>query len=62
MTVEREKLYINCPGCGKDFELDKETYTGFEGNVKCPNCQTLLYMRTGAGTGHLFECTKVEEQ
>ncbi|MBU1053958.1 MAG: hypothetical protein KKC46_09030 [Proteobacteria bacterium] len=35
-------MKINCLSCGHNLDLDEETYSDYEGQVKCYACGALL--------------------
>ncbi|MBI4764194.1 MAG: zinc-ribbon domain-containing protein [Deltaproteobacteria bacterium] len=38
-------MKINCLSCGFSFELDDETYSDYEGQVRCYACSALLEVK-----------------
>ena len=47
---EREVQYVPdvyCPGCGYHIQLEKRTYSFYNGAIRCRACQGLFRVRTG---------------
>jgi len=43
---------VNCPGCGKTFELDDSSYSGFKGEVRCAECACVLEVESDSEGGY----------
>jgi len=42
-------MKINCLSCGHSLELDEESYSDYEGQVKCYTCSALLEVKLEEG-------------
>ncbi len=38
---------VYCPGCGYEIQLEKRTYSFYNGAIRCRACQGLFQVRTG---------------
>ncbi|MGB5159450.1 hypothetical protein [Desulfobacterium sp. N47] len=42
-------MKINCLSCGHNLDLDEDTYSDYEGQVKCYACNALLEINLKEG-------------
>ena len=49
---------LRCLSCAKQFVIDPFTYWNYDGQVCCPECKTLLYIKLEQGE---LRSMKIEE-
>jgi hypothetical protein len=53
-------LKPKCPACGKDIELDTNTYYNFVGEIPCSSCKAVLVV--GISNGDLTAIAKLRDR